>query len=61
VDGGLDGISHSLEVLYGAVGKPYYGTMQEIAEVGIGLIMTYLRGLSRILWTPKADRPWPGH
>ena len=42
VDGGLDGISHSLEVLYGAVGKPYYGTMQEIAEVGIGLIMTYL-------------------
>ena len=31
VDGALDGISHSLEVLYSAVGKPYYPLMEEVA------------------------------
>jgi alcohol dehydrogenase class IV len=38
----MDGISHSLEVLYGAVGKPHYDKAEEIAETGIGLIVNYL-------------------
>ncbi len=42
VDGAMDGISHSLEVLYGAVGKPYYEKAEEIAEVGISLIVKHL-------------------
>jgi alcohol dehydrogenase class IV len=41
-DGALDGISHLLEVLYGAVGKPYYETAETIAETGIGLIVAHL-------------------
>jgi alcohol dehydrogenase len=31
-----------LEVLYGAVGKPYYDKVEQIAETGIGLIVHYL-------------------
>ncbi len=42
IDGGLDGIAHSLEVLYGAIGKPYYGRMREVARTGIGLVLRYL-------------------
>jgi alcohol dehydrogenase class IV len=34
VDGALDGIAHSLEVLFGAVGKPYYALMQDVAHEG---------------------------
>ncbi len=41
-DGAMDGLSHILEVFYGAVGKPYYGQISQIAEVGITLIVTYL-------------------
>jgi alcohol dehydrogenase len=41
-DGALDGIAHSLEVLYGAVGKPYYAKMKEVASTGIGLVVNYL-------------------
>jgi alcohol dehydrogenase len=41
-DGALDGIAHSLEVLYGAVGKPYYDRVKEVARVGIGLVIDYL-------------------
>jgi alcohol dehydrogenase len=41
-DGALDGVSHSLEVLYGAVGKPYYATMEEVAREGIALVVEYL-------------------
>jgi alcohol dehydrogenase len=41
-DGALDGVSHSLEVLYSSVGKPAYGQMEEIANEGIRLVMTYL-------------------
>ena len=41
-DGAMDGVSHSLEVLYGAVGKPYYEQTEEIAETGIGLIVEHL-------------------
>jgi alcohol dehydrogenase len=41
-DGALDGISHSLEVLYGAVGKPDYEKLEEIAGIGIRLAVNYL-------------------
>ena len=42
IDGGLDGISHSLEVLYSAVGKPSYALMEEVARESIGLVLDYL-------------------
>jgi alcohol dehydrogenase class IV len=41
-DGALDGIAHSLEVLYGAVGKPYYAQMEDVAGESIGLVVEYL-------------------
>jgi alcohol dehydrogenase len=41
-DGALDGISHSLEVLYGAIGKPYYDKIEEIAGICIRLAVNYL-------------------
>jgi alcohol dehydrogenase len=41
-DGALDGIAHCLEVLYGAVGKPYYAKVKEVASAGIGLVVNYL-------------------
>lgn len=41
-DGALDGIAHSLEVLYGAVGKPYYAQMEEVARESIRLVVEYL-------------------
>jgi alcohol dehydrogenase len=41
-DGALDGISHSLEVLYGSVGKPDYEKLEEIAGVCIRLAVNYL-------------------
>jgi len=42
-DGAMDGIAHCLEVLYGAVGKPFYDKAAEIAEVGIGLVVNHLQ------------------
>ncbi len=42
VDGAMDGVSHVVEVLYNAVGKPYYDLMKQIAEVGIGLVVEHL-------------------
>lgn len=41
-DGALDGISHCLEVLYGATGKPFFARAMEIAEAGISLIVENL-------------------
>lgn len=41
-DGGLDGISHCLEVVYGATGKSFFDKVMEIAEVGISLIVENL-------------------
>ena len=41
-DGALDGIAHSLEVLYGAAGKPFYDKAKEIARETINLVVTYL-------------------
>jgi len=49
-DGALDGVSHSLEVLYGAVGKPYYALMEEVARESIGLVLEYL---SVVLENPR--------
>jgi alcohol dehydrogenase len=41
-DGALDGISHCLEVLYGAVGKPHYQKAKEVADMAIRLAIEYL-------------------
>jgi alcohol dehydrogenase len=41
-DGALDGIAHILEVFYGAIGKPYYEKLSEIAETGISLVVNSL-------------------
>jgi alcohol dehydrogenase len=49
-DGALDGIAHSLEVLYGAVGKPYYAQMEEVARESIRLVVGHL---PRVMKSPK--------
>ncbi len=41
-DGALDGMSHMLEALYGAEGKPTHKKLEDIAKVGIGLIIKHL-------------------
>jgi alcohol dehydrogenase len=41
-DGAQDGIAHSLEVLYGAVGKAYYDKLAEVAGTCIGLVVDHL-------------------
>jgi alcohol dehydrogenase class IV len=41
-DGALDGVSHCLEVLYSAVGKPNYDLVEQVALAGIGIIVEYL-------------------
>jgi alcohol dehydrogenase class IV len=41
-DGAMDGLSHILEVFYGAVGRPYYGKISQIAEIGFTLIVAHL-------------------
>ena len=42
IDGALDSIAHSLEVLYGAVGNPNYELIERIAITGISLVVNYL-------------------
>jgi alcohol dehydrogenase len=42
VDGAWDGLSHSLEALYGAVGHPHYDKVAEVAKEGIGLVVQYV-------------------
>lgn len=49
-DGGLDGIAHSLEVLYGAVGKPFYQKMKDVAGESIRLVVQHL---PRVMGNPK--------
>jgi len=39
LDGALDGIAHCWEVFTGATGKCYYEEVEEIARIGIGLIV----------------------
>lgn len=47
-DGAMDGLSHCLEVLYGAAGKPGYAQIEAIAIEGIRLIVEALpRALDR--------------
>jgi len=41
-DGAWDGLSHSLEVLYGAVGSPYYDKAAEVAKETIRLVLEYV-------------------
>jgi alcohol dehydrogenase len=42
LDGAIDGFSHSLEVLYGAVNNPNYPQIEKIASESIRLIVEYL-------------------
>ena len=51
-DGGLDGISHCLEVAYGATGKSFFDKVMEIAEVGISLIV---ENLPKAVDSPKDE------
>jgi alcohol dehydrogenase len=41
-DGALDGLSHALEVLYSAAGKPNYAQVEEVAGKAIRLVVQYL-------------------
>lgn len=41
-DGALDGLSHCLEVYYGATGKPNYSQVESVALAGIALVAEYL-------------------
>jgi alcohol dehydrogenase len=41
-DGALDGMSHALEVLYSAAGKPHYARVEEVAGEAIRLVVEYL-------------------
>lgn len=41
-DGALDGLAHALEVLMGAIGKPYYDKMVEVASETIRLVVNYV-------------------
>jgi alcohol dehydrogenase class IV len=50
LDGALDGVAHSLEVLYGAVGKPLYSKVEEVAGTCIALAVEYL---PRVVENPK--------
>ena len=49
-DGALDGVSHSIEVLYGAVGKPYYDLMTRVGRETFDLVFRYL---PRVLENPR--------
>ena len=52
LDGAFDGISHSLEVLYGAIGKPIYSKVEEVAGTCIGLVVKYL---PHVIENPKDE------
>jgi len=55
-DGAMDGLSHSLEVFYGAVGKPHYDKARDIAETCIALIVEYLpRVMADLRDTPARE------
>ena len=43
LDGAFDGIAHCLEVLLGAVGKPEYTHIAEVATTGIRLIVNHVQ------------------
>ncbi len=48
-DGALDGVSHSLEVFYGAVDKPHYDLMVDVARETFRLVF---ENLARVLDNP---------
>ena len=50
VDGALDGVAHALEVLFGAVDKPIYSKMAEVAGTCIALTAKYL---PRVIENPE--------
>jgi alcohol dehydrogenase len=52
LDGAFDGVAHALEVLYGAVGKPMYSKVEEIAGTCITLVVKYL---PRVMKNPKDE------
>ena len=52
LDGALDGVAHSLEVLYGAVGQPLYNKIEEVAGTCIALTVQYL---PRVVENPKDE------
>jgi alcohol dehydrogenase class IV len=41
-DGALDGVSHALEVMYDACGKPSYDLIEKVAGEAISLVIEYL-------------------
>jgi alcohol dehydrogenase len=43
LDGAFDGIAHCLEVFLGAVGKPNYNRIAEVASTGIRLIVHHIQ------------------
>jgi alcohol dehydrogenase len=53
-DGALDGISHSLEVLYGAVGKRDYLRIKDVSGTSISLVVNYLPVAMESSEDPKA-------
>ena len=50
VDGALDGMAHIWEVFAGAVGKPTYTRMEQVARAGLPLIFKYL---PRVIENPR--------
>jgi alcohol dehydrogenase class IV len=49
-DGALDGVSHCLEVLYSAVGRPFYSQMERVAGESFRLV---LKHLPKVLQNPS--------
>jgi len=43
MDGALDGIAHSLEVIYGSVNSEKYNLIEQVAETGISLVVENLQ------------------
>ena len=56
-DGAMDGVSHALEVLYGAEGKPNYAAIEKVALECIRLVVEYL---PVALADPRAPEPREG-
>jgi len=52
LDGAFDGVAHSLEVLYGAVEKPIYSKVEEVASTCIALVVNYL---PHVMENPKDE------
>jgi alcohol dehydrogenase len=53
-DGAMDGIAHSIEVLYGATGKSNYERLRAVAHEGIRLVVKYLPQALEDLQDPQA-------